>query len=43
VTLTDDNWKKLTGSYVYNDDVGSKEGVRVITKTGTKRLTDRCG
>jgi len=32
----------LTGSYIYNNDVGSKEGARVITKAGT-RFTDRCG
>jgi len=31
----------LTGSYIYNNDVGSKEGARVITKAGT-RFTDRC-
>ena len=32
----------LTGSYIYNNDVGSKEGARVITKAST-RFTDRCG
>ncbi len=32
----------LTGSFIYNNDVGSKEGARVITKAGT-RYTDRCG
>ncbi|HVD34265.1 MAG TPA: hypothetical protein VNB93_00865, partial [Rubrobacter sp.] len=32
----------LTGSYIYNNDVGSKEGARVITKAGP-RFTDRCG
>jgi hypothetical protein len=32
----------LTGSFIYNNDVGSKEGARVITKAGT-RFTDRCG
>jgi hypothetical protein len=33
---------KLTGNYIYNNDVGSNEGARVITKSGT-RFTDRCG
>jgi hypothetical protein len=32
----------LSGSFIYNNDVGSKEGARVITKAGT-RYTDRCG
>jgi hypothetical protein len=32
----------LTGSYIYNNDAGSKEGARVVTKSG-KRFTDRCG
>jgi hypothetical protein len=36
------NRNKLTGSFIYNNDVGSKEGFRVITKAGT-RFTDRCG
>jgi len=36
------NTNKLTGSYIYNNDVGSKEGARVVTKSGT-RFTDRCG
>ena len=36
------NHNKLTGSFIYNNDVGSKEGARVITKAGT-RFTDRCG
>ena len=36
------NHNTLTGSYIYNNDVGSREGARVITKTGT-RFTDRCG
>ena len=33
---------KLTGNYIYNNDVGRNEGARVITKSGT-RFTDRCG
>ncbi len=36
------NTNKLTGSYIYNNDVGSKEGAKVIKKSGT-RFTDRCG
>src|SRR5215217_8967613 len=32
----------LTKSYIYNNDVGSKEGARVVTKTGS-RFVDRCG
>jgi hypothetical protein len=36
------NQNTLTGAYIYNNDVGSKEGARVITKTGL-RFTDRCG
>ena len=36
------NHNKLTGSYIYNNDVGSKEGAKVVTKTGT-RFDDRCG
>ena len=36
------NTNKLTGNYIYNNDVGSKEGARVVTKTGS-RFTDRCG
>ena len=36
------NTNKLTGSYIYNNDVGSKEGAKVVTKTGS-RFTDRCG
>ncbi len=28
--------------YIYNNDVGSKEGARVTTASGT-RLVDRCG
>ena len=33
---------KLTGSYIYNNDVGSKEGARVLTGSGA-RFVDRCG
>ena len=33
---------KLTGSYIYNNDVGSKEGARIVTKSGN-RFVDRCG
>jgi hypothetical protein len=36
------NTNKLTGSYIYNNDVGSKEGARVVTQSGA-RYTDRCG
>ena len=36
------NTNKLTGSYIYNNDVGSTEGARVVTKSGT-RYSDRCG
>jgi hypothetical protein len=36
------NHNKLTASYIYNNDVGSKEGARVVTKTGS-RFVDRCG
>jgi hypothetical protein len=36
------NTNKLTGSYIYNNDVGSKEGARVVTESGT-RYSDRCG
>ena len=32
----------LTKRYIYNNDVGSKEGARVVTKAGT-RFVDRCG
>jgi hypothetical protein len=32
----------LTKSYIYNNDVGSKEGARVVTKSGN-RFVDRCG
>ena len=33
---------KLTGSYIYNNDVGSKEGAKVVTRSGS-RFVDRCG
>ena len=36
------NHNTLTKSYIYNNDVGSKEGARVITKTGS-RFVDHCG
>lgn len=32
----------LTGAFIYNNDVGSKEGARVITATGAV-FRDRCG
>ena len=32
----------LTGAFIYNNDVGSKEGARVVTGAGT-RFSDRCG
>jgi hypothetical protein len=35
------NSNKLTGNYIYNDDVGSKEGANVSTSVG--RFSDRCG
>src|SRR5919112_2941409 len=36
------NNNTLTGSFIYNNDVGSKEGARVVTGAGT-RFGDRCG
>jgi len=36
------NQNKLTGSFVYNNDVGSKEGARIVTGSGA-RFVDRCG
>jgi hypothetical protein len=36
------NQNKLTGSYIYNNDVGSREGARIVTSTGA-RYVDRCG
>ncbi len=36
------NTNKLTGNYIYNNDVGSKEGARVVTQSG-RRFSDRCG
>jgi hypothetical protein len=35
------NGNKLTGSYIYNNDVGSKEGAKVSTSVGG--FADRCG
>ena len=35
------NTNKLTGNFIYNNDVGSKEGARVSTSVG--RFSDRCG
>ena len=37
----DANSRVLTRQYIYNNDVGSKEGARVSTSVG--RFTDRCG
>ncbi len=36
------NHNTLTRQYIYNNDVGSKEGARVTTASGN-RLVDRCG
>jgi hypothetical protein len=36
------NHNKLTGSFIYNNDVGSKEGARVVRSSGA-RFVDRCG
>src|SRR5215210_8261300 len=36
------NHNKLTGSFIYNNDVGSKEGARIVTGSGA-RFVDRCG
>jgi hypothetical protein len=36
------NQNKLTGSYIYNNDVGSREGARIVTSTGA-RYVDSCG
>jgi hypothetical protein len=36
------NQNKLTGSYIYNNDVGTNEGARVTTSSGA-RFVDRCG
>jgi hypothetical protein len=35
------NRNELTGRYIYNNDVGSKEGARV--STSGNRFVDRCG
>ena len=36
------NRNKLTGSFIYNNDVGSKEGARVVRSSGAP-FVDRCG
>jgi hypothetical protein len=36
------NRNKLAGSYIYNNDVGSKEGARIVRSSGA-RFFDRCG
>jgi hypothetical protein len=36
------NQNKLTGSFIYNNDVGSKEGARIVTGSGAL-FVDRCG
>jgi hypothetical protein len=36
------NQNKLTGSFIYNNDVASKEGARIVTRLGA-RFVDRCG
>jgi hypothetical protein len=36
------NHNVLTHKYIYNNAVGSKEGARVVTKSGS-RFVDRCG
>ena len=36
------NHNKLTGSFIYNNDVGSKEGARVVRSSGAPFI-DRCG
>jgi hypothetical protein len=36
------NQNKLTGSFIYNNGVGSKEGARIVTGSGA-RFVDRCG
>jgi hypothetical protein len=36
------NQNVLTGQYIYNNDVGSREGARVRTGSGS-RFIDRCG
>jgi hypothetical protein len=38
----DANQNVLTRQYIYNNDVGSKEGARVTTASGA-RFVDRCG
>jgi hypothetical protein len=36
------NNNTLTGAFIYNNDVGSKEGARVVTGSGA-HFVDRCG
>src|SRR5215212_12037627 len=36
------NHNKLTGSFIYNNEVGRKEGARDVTGSGA-RFVDRCG
>src|SRR5215211_6079516 len=36
------NHNTLTGAYIYSNDVGSREGARVTTGSGT-RFVDHCG
>jgi hypothetical protein len=36
------NRNKLAGSYIYNNEVGSKEGARIVRSSGA-RFFDRCG
>jgi hypothetical protein len=36
------NHNTLAGSFIYNNDVGSKEGARVVRSSGA-RFVDRCG
>jgi vacuolar-type H+-ATPase subunit B/Vma2 len=36
------NHNKLTGSFIYNNDVGEEEGARVVSGSGA-RFVDRCG
>jgi hypothetical protein len=36
------NQNKLTGSFIYNNDVGTQEGARITTLSGA-RFVDRCG
>ena len=38
----DANQNVLTRQYIYDNNVGSREGARVITKSGA-RFVDHCG